>query len=140
RWRAAAAFPVPGTRELELRLGAGGALVAAAATGTDGIDALPHRATAGTAGALSWGAGWHPNGLARDLRPDEARGLTYTTEPLGAAVSIIGVPRAVLHLAATMPVAFAVVRLSDVAPDGTSAHVATGVLNLTHRRSHTDPE
>lgn len=140
RWRAAAAFPVPGTRELDLRLGAGGTLVAPDPAGEGGVDALRHRATAGTSGALSWGAGWHPNGLARDLRPDEARGLTYTTEPLDAPLSIIGVPRAVLHLAATMPVAFAVVRLSDVAPDGTSAHVATGALNLTHRRSHTHPE
>jgi uncharacterized protein len=31
------------------------------------------------------------------------------------------------------------VRLSDVAPDGTSALVSAGVLNLTHRRSHRDP-
>ena len=29
---------------------------------------------------------------------------------------------------------------SDVAPDGTSAQVSAGVLNLTHRRSHADPE
>ena len=40
---------------------------------------------------------------------------------------------------ATMPVATVVVRLSDVAPDGSSALVATGVLNLTHRLSDTDP-
>ena len=46
----------------------------------------------GTAGGLSWGAGWPPNGLARDLRPDEASGLTYTSEPLGEPLSIIGVP------------------------------------------------
>jgi len=32
------------------------------------------------------------------------------------------------------------VRLSDVAPDGTSALVSAGVLNLTHRRSHSMPE
>ena len=38
-----------------------------------------------------------------------------------------------------MPVATCVVRLSEVAPDGTSALVATGVLNLTHRLSDTDP-
>src|SRR6185295_1275838 len=33
-----------------------------------------------------------------------------------------------------------VVRLSEVSPDGVSALVATGVLNLTHRHSDTDPE
>ena len=39
-----------------------------------------------------------------------------------------------------MPVATCVVRLSEVSPDGASALVATGVLNLTHRHSDTDPE
>jgi hypothetical protein len=39
-----------------------------------------------------------------------------------------------------MPVATCVVRLSEVSPEGVSALVATGVLNLTHRRSDTDPE
>ncbi len=148
RWRAAAAVPVPGVEPWALRLGAG-TLVEAddadAAGEVDNtevveVDALPHRATVGTAGPLSWGAGGPPNGLARDLRPDEARGLTYTTAPLERGVSIIGIPEAVLHLSATMPVATCVVRLSEVAPDGTSALVAQGVLNLTHRRSDTDPE
>jgi len=32
------------------------------------------------------------------------------------------------------------VRLCDVAPDGTSALVTRGVLNLTHARSHAEPE
>jgi hypothetical protein len=39
-----------------------------------------------------------------------------------------------------MPVATLVARLSDVAPDGISSLVATGVLNLTHRLSHVRPE
>ena len=57
-----------------------------------------------------------------------------------AAVEILGVPRVVLHLAVSAPVATAVVRLTDVAPDGTSAQVTAGILNLTHRRSHAEPE
>ena len=39
----------------------------------------------GRAAALSWGAGGPPNGLARDLRPDEAFGPTYTSAPLDDA-------------------------------------------------------
>ena len=39
----------------------------------------------GRAAPLSWGAGGAPNGLARDLRPDETAGPTYTSEPGGAA-------------------------------------------------------
>jgi hypothetical protein len=50
------------------------------------------------------------------------------------------VPEVVVHLEVDAPVASLSVRLSDVAPDGTSALVSAGVLNLTHRRSHADPE
>ena len=77
---------------------------------------------------------------ARDLRPDESLGRSYTTEPLGAPVSVLGEPVVVLHLAVVAPVATAVVRLSDIAPDGTSAWVSSGILNLTHRRSDKYPE
>jgi putative CocE/NonD family hydrolase len=137
RWRAASAVPVPGVAPWTLLMGAG---TLAELDEADAVDTLPHRATVGTSGPLSWGAGGAPNGLARDLRPDEARGLTYTTRPLEHAVSVIGPPEVVLYLSATMPVATCVVRLSEVAPSGASALVAHGVLNLTHRRSDTDPE
>jgi putative CocE/NonD family hydrolase len=138
RWRAAAAFPVPGTTTVALHLGERSLGNTPAAAG--GVRGIRHHATAGTSGALSWGAGWHPNGLARDLRPDEARGATWTSEPLVAPLDVIGIPAAVLHVSATMPVTTCVVRLSEVSPEGVSALVATGVLNLTHRNSDTDPE
>ncbi|MEI7742620.1 MAG: CocE/NonD family hydrolase [Chloroflexota bacterium] len=149
-WRASDAFPVPGTVPLELyldRVPGGGERrlhgrpsKVDADRPTEGFDALPHRATAGTSGSLSWGAGWPPNGLARDLRPDEVHGLVFTTEPLGEPLAVMGVPEAVLYLWASMPVATGVVRLSEVAPDGTSSLVAQGALNLTHRRSDVAPE
>ena len=53
--------------------------------------------------------------------------------PLVGPVEILGFARAELVIAASMPVATVVVRLTDVAPDGTTAQVAAGVLNLTHR-------
>jgi putative CocE/NonD family hydrolase len=140
RWRGASALPVPGGTTWTLRLGAGVLADADAAPDVDGVDALPHRATVGTSGPLSWGAGGEPNGLARDLRPDEARGLAYTSAPLERAVSVIGLPEVVLHVSATMPVATCAVRVSEVSPLGVSALVTQGVLNLTHRRSDTDPE
>ncbi len=161
RWRAAAAVPVPGVVTRSLHLGdrslgegaPGGAGLGDAGPGDaglgdaelgdaspdGGIDAVPHRATVGTSGALSWGAGWHPNGLARDLRPDELRGLAYTSAPLEGPLSVIGIPEAVLHVSTMMPVATCVVRLSEVSPDGVSALVSTGVLNLTHRCSDAHP-
>jgi putative CocE/NonD family hydrolase len=141
RWRAAAAYPVDGTATRSWAMAAGARLVEG-----DGVDdatvelaELVHRATAGTTGPLSWGAGSAPNGLARDGRPDEANGVTFTSDPLTDPVSILGVPVAAIQLAASMPVATLGVRLMDVAPDGTSSLVAQGVLNLTHRRSHASP-
>ena len=149
RWRAATAVPVPGVEPWSLGLGrdprTGEGRLDERTPGVDDhrppddLDALPHRATTGTAGPLSWGAGWHPNGLARDLRPDEARGPAYTSAPLERDVSVIGIPEVVLHLSVTMPIATCAVRLSEVSPSGVSALVAQGVLNLTHRDSDRDP-
>ena len=145
RWRSATAYPHPATVATEWRF-RGGPLPLAGGLATDSddsvasVDRYPHRPTVGTRAALSWGAGGPPNGLGRDLRPDESFGPTFTSEPLESAVEILGVPEVVLHLSVSAPVATAVVRLTDVAPDGTSAQVTAGILNLTHRRSHVTPE
>ena len=145
RWRAAAAYPHPGVEARTWRFAAGAVPLAGrlvAEGGPDdpaGIDRYQHRPTTGTRSSLAWGAGGPPNGLARDLRPDEAAGPTYTSDALADALEILGVPEVVLHLAVSAPVATAVVRLTDVGPDGTSYQVSAGVLNLTHRHSSVDP-
>ncbi len=144
RWRAAASYPHPAVMT-RAWIFAGGELplvgrLADTSDGTSGTDHYRHRPTVGTRAALSWGAGGPPNGLARDLRPDESLGPTFTSRPLDAALAILGVPEVVLHLAASAPVASVVVRLADVAPNGTSAQVSAGILNLTHRSSHEHPQ
>jgi putative CocE/NonD family hydrolase len=139
RWRATDRLPHPAAVERSWALAAGGALRSGPGSAGPGSDTLPHRPTVGTTAALSWGAGWPPNGLGRDQRPDEARSLTYTSAPLEAPVSILGLPRVELRVAPTMPVATLVCRLMDVAPDGTPQQVSAGLLNLTHRDSHADP-
>ena len=103
-------------------------------------DHYPHRPALGTHAGLCWGAGVAPNGLARDLRPDEALSLAYTGEPFDEPLDIVGFPEAILYLSSSAPVAHVVVRLTDVAPDGTSALVSTGILNLTHRDGHMEPK
>ena len=129
-----------GPATLALWLAGGGeplrGVLATTADAAEGTAAFPHRATTGTHGALSWGAGSAPNGLARDIRPDESSVPTFTSAPLGAALEILGLSSAVLDLTSTMRVATVVVRLSDVAPDGTSCQVTMGILNLTHRDGH----
>ncbi|HEX5591577.1 MAG TPA: CocE/NonD family hydrolase, partial [Candidatus Limnocylindrales bacterium] len=145
RWRAAAdptATARAERRVLFLTAGAeplrGGLLAAPPDQGS--TSTFPHRATMGTRGGLSWGAGSAPNGLARDIRPDEAGVPVFTSEPLAEPVAILGVTELVVPVSASMPVATLVVRLSDVAPDGTSSQVTMGIRSLTHRRSHEAPE
>jgi predicted acyl esterase len=84
-------------------------------------------------GSLCWGAGHPPNGLAGDLSLEAWAGPTYTSEPLTEPIDILGVPVAVLDVAASQPVAHLVVRLGDVAPEGALEQVCEGILNLTHR-------
>jgi predicted acyl esterase len=130
-----------GVRVLHLTAGAlplaGGLGDAPAPDGA--VERFRHRPTVGTRGSLSWGAGGAPNGLARDLRPDEALGPTFTSEQLAEPLDVVGFAIAELAWESSAPVATAVVRLSDVAPDGTSSQVTAGILNLTHRDSHASP-
>ncbi|HEX7950196.1 MAG TPA: CocE/NonD family hydrolase [Candidatus Limnocylindrales bacterium] len=144
RWRAATSYPHPAVEPRAWSF-AGGPLplvgrLAHEAADPGGVERYRHRPTVGTRAALSWGAGGPPNGLARDLRPDESLGPTFTSDPLDRPLEILGVPGVVLHLAVSGQVATAVVRLADVAPDGSSAQVSAGILNLTHRGSHVRPE
>jgi putative CocE/NonD family hydrolase len=82
------------------------------------------------------GEGWY--GL--DRRDQDTWGLAFDTPPLTGPVELLGFARAQLHVSTTAPVANWIVRLCDVAPDGTSYLVARGNLNGTHRHSHTLPE
>jgi putative CocE/NonD family hydrolase len=75
-----------------------------------------------------------------DQRPDDGRSLTFDTEPLAARTEILGAPVVELDLAVDEPNALLAVRLNEVQPDGTSALVTYGLLNLTHRESHARPE
>ena len=131
-------MPIPAGPDQVLHLDAGGGLGPAVTAG--GEIRLVHRPTIGTRSSLSWGAGWQPNGLARDLRPDEALLPTWTSEPLVEPLHVFGRARARLAIAAAMPVATVVVRLSDIGPDGAVAQVSAGILNLTHVRGHDRPE
>jgi hypothetical protein len=111
-----------------------------AAASEPSVERFRHRPTVGTRASLSWGAGGAPNGLARDLRPDESFIPTFTGAPLDKPIDILGFPAAIVAWESSAPVATAVVRLMDVALDGTSSQVSAGILNLTHRTSHAVPE
>ena len=92
------------------------------------------------------GQEWCPYGQGRiaaegatDQREDDGGSLCFDTAPLKAPLHLVGNCFARLRIASDKPQALVAVRLNDVAPDGTSAMVTYGVLNLAHRDSHEFP-
>jgi uncharacterized protein len=87
---------------------------------------------------------WCPYGLPGDYPPDQraedSKALCFTSTPLDAPLEILGNAEVTLEVAVDQPCALLAVRLCDVAPDGASALVSRGLLNLTHRDSHERPE
>ncbi|HKJ08351.1 MAG TPA: CocE/NonD family hydrolase, partial [Gammaproteobacteria bacterium] len=74
-----------------------------------------------------------------DQREDDGKSLVFDSDPLPEPLEMLGAPRLELELAVDRPVAHVIVRLNDVAPDGASARVTYGALNLTHRDGHESP-
>ena len=96
------------------------------------------RGDVGTAAWISC-AGKSPWTLPDDQREDDERSLLYDWPALEDELEILGHPRLSVTVTSPHPVAFLSARLCDVFPDGTSALVSRGVLNLTHRDGHEAP-
>lgn len=92
----------------------------------------------GTAGG-SWLQFGDPAGQFAAQGTDDGLSHCFTSPPLGERVEILGVPSVDLLVSADRPAAQLAVRLSDVAPDGSSRLVTRGLLNLTHREGHEEP-
>ncbi len=126
-------FPPKDVTEEVLHFGPEGVL-----SGTESIrkgnDSFRHDATLGTRGRL-WDLMGTP-GLPRDQRPDELKGVTYTSEPLDQDVEISGVPEALIRYTSTVREPLLVVKLCDVAPDGKSTLITSGWVDLSWVRSH----
>jgi uncharacterized protein len=84
-------------------------------------------------------AGHLPFGQPQDQRPDEAWSAVYEWPPLSEELEILGHPRVEVTVTSSEPVAFLSAKLCDVFPDGTSALVTRGLLNLAHRESRERP-
>tara|TARA_Y100000294_G_scaffold4652_1_gene4724 strand:- start:4418 stop:6484 length:2067 start_codon:yes stop_codon:yes gene_type:complete len=70
-------------------------------------------------------------GLPLDQREDDALSLVFDTVPLESPIDILGHAVVNVTLEVDQPVAALVVRLNDVAPDGTSSRVSFGICNLS---------
>jgi uncharacterized protein len=74
-----------------------------------------------------------------DQSVDDARSLTFDSEPLKEGFEILGAPVVTLDLSVDKPVAFVAVRLNEVEPGGISTRITYAVLNLTQRESREFP-
>jgi predicted acyl esterase len=103
-----------------------------------GRDEIAVRGDVGTSAWISC-AGRLPWGQPSDQREDDALSLGYDWA-LENELEILGHPVLAATITSSVPVAFLSAKLCDVFPDGSSALVSRGVLNLTHRNSSTNPE
>jgi uncharacterized protein len=125
RWVAADAWPPPAAQAWTWDFGP--------------AEATAHRSVESTGvDAGAWCADGGEGDWPGDQRAEDARSLTFTSEPLGDAIAILGFPDVRLTLEADRPSALVAVRLCDVAPDGASLLITRGVLNLTHRDGHAE--
>lgn len=74
-----------------------------------------------------------------DQRADDGKSLVFDTLPLKERFESLGAPELTATITSDRPCALIAVRLSDVAPDGSSLRVSYGLLNLTHRGGHEAP-
>lgn len=87
---------------------------------------------------VSAGLGWID--IPPDQRPGDAQSLVYESAPLTSEVQILGQPLARLRTSVDASRANWFVKLSDVAPDGTTTLITGGAVNGAHRRSSVAPE
>ena len=92
-------------------------------------------ATVGTASGEWCPYGWGPD-MPTDQREDDAGSLCFDGTPLAAPLQILGGTRLGVAFSSDRPEAMLAVRLDDVAPDGTSARITYGLLNLQHHAGH----
>jgi predicted acyl esterase len=119
---------------------ADGHTLAAQPGAADAQDAYEYDATVGVTSGIYWGGGVLPWAMPLDQRADEIKSLTFTTAPFARDTELTGEPQAVLYVSSTAESGYFHVKISDVAPDGTSKWLTDGGLLTSHRTSHTNPE
>jgi hypothetical protein len=138
RWVAEAGWPTPRISTKTLHLAASMGLLEQPERDASALTISSPQTTGLTGG--DW-CGFGAEGEAPgDQREDDGKSLSFDSAPLTEPLEILGAPLAELTLAVDQPVALIAVRLNDVAPDGASLRVSYGLLNLTHRDSHAQPE
>ncbi|MER9331533.1 CocE/NonD family hydrolase [Mesorhizobium sp. M0488] len=139
RWITEPAWPSPSVERRSLFLAGNGGLCMHRGEGAPAPQPVSSPLSVGLRGG-KWCSYASPGDQPPDQRGDDAGSLVFETEVLGEALEIAGDAILDLVFESDRPAAMVAVRLSDVAPDGAATRVSYGLLNLTHRDGHEQPE
>ena len=106
---------------------------------TAGADSQTVDLTASLGKANRWTNGYGGPAGYPDLRANDAKGWTYTTEPLDQRVEVTGHPVVRFWVSADLAEADFFIQLEEVAPTGESRFVTDGILRASHARLGTPP-
>ena len=104
------------------------------AQATHSLKYKPSVGLAGGGPVMWWG------NIPPDQQSMDDYSLIYDSQPLDSPLEILGMPRAILKVSADVNRANWVVRICDVAPDGSVTQVGGAAFNGTHRKSAREPE
>jgi putative CocE/NonD family hydrolase len=138
RWIAESSWPSPEISDLTFQLDMGRLASASEAVSEQPLSIHSPLSVGLFAG--KWCSYQAPPDLPHDQRQEDGGALVFETPTLEQDIEIFGAPRLDLELSASEPVAMVAVRLSDVSPDDKATRVTYGLLNLTHRDSHENPQ
>ena len=142
-WRAADHWPLADTKNWTLFFGAGksgtmgsandGALKPVGPSATEAADVYSADPSTSSGKRSRWAAiNWkveYP-----DMRANDAKALTFTSEPLASDVEVVGHPVVHLWLTADASDVDLFVYLEDVEGDGKSNYLTEGKLRASHRK------
>ncbi|HET9227073.1 MAG TPA: CocE/NonD family hydrolase, partial [Thermoanaerobaculia bacterium] len=127
-WRSAKQWPLPQEKRTPYYFSADGRLTLE--TPSEGRDTWTVDYSASVSPSPRWSTepGW-----AEDLSANDAKGISYTTPPLPAAVEVTGHPVVRLWVSAEVADADLFVYLEEVDAKGVSHYVTEGALRASHR-------
>jgi uncharacterized protein len=128
------AWPPADSRRVELRFGSDHSLALAGAGSADGEDRYTVDASATTGSDTRWSTQLGTPAAYADRRMEDAKLLSYTSEPFDRDTELAGNPSVTLYIATTAkdPAFFAY--LEDVGPDGRVTYLTEGLFRAVHRR------
>ena len=130
-WRAVQRWPDPRQSQVRFYFGVGHAMQdAPSSRGTEELRYVP---TGGIEAGIWWGDPMP------DQRPADAYSLTYESQPLREELQVLGSPIVRLNVSSSGTRANWMVRLEDVAPDGSVTQITGKAINGTHRASDVSP-